>query len=350
MADQFSPVPVKGLKTHNAAVPGASNVGTLPAIATNVAPTYTEGNQVGLSTDLTGALRVSATFIPSGTQDVNLTQIDGNAALTGNGTTGAGSPRVTIASDNTAFNIKVMDAGGVNQLAVDSSGRVSVLGITNALPAGTNLLGKVSVDQTTPGTTNGVSIAQIGANTVSSGTGTSGTGTLRTVLTSDYLSTAQISKNTTINSASNPLLVQLSDGAAAFGTSANPLNVFTQETPGALKDSSTLTSAALAAGGVANLDTAAITNAVTGKFLEMTASASVRIKAELQTITGAGPTVVSKRVFFVPESDAFYYKASDTDTITLAGNGSTSKFRLAVTNLDNLSAADVYGSITWIEV
>jgi hypothetical protein len=48
-----------GNKTNNNAAPGATNIGTLPGVATAVAPTYVEGNQVSLSTDLTGALRVS---------------------------------------------------------------------------------------------------------------------------------------------------------------------------------------------------------------------------------------------------------------------------------------------------
>lgn len=52
-------VTVAGAKTNNNAAPGATNVGTLPGVATAAAPTYIEGNQVALSTDLTGALRVS---------------------------------------------------------------------------------------------------------------------------------------------------------------------------------------------------------------------------------------------------------------------------------------------------
>lgn len=56
---------------------------------------------------------------------------------------------------------------------------------TSAIPAGTNLIGKVGIDQTTVGTTNAVSIAQIGANTVSTGNGVSGTGNLRVNIASD---------------------------------------------------------------------------------------------------------------------------------------------------------------------
>jgi len=51
-------VTVQGTKTNNSAAPGTNNVGTLTAVATAAAPTYTEGNQVGLSTDLGGRARV----------------------------------------------------------------------------------------------------------------------------------------------------------------------------------------------------------------------------------------------------------------------------------------------------
>lgn len=56
-----SAVPVVGNKTNNNAAPGTNNVGALPAVATASAPTLTEGNQVGLSTDLAGNLRVTST-------------------------------------------------------------------------------------------------------------------------------------------------------------------------------------------------------------------------------------------------------------------------------------------------
>lgn len=48
---------VTGTKTNNNAAPGATNLGTLPAMATAAAPAYTEGFQTALSTDLYGNLR-----------------------------------------------------------------------------------------------------------------------------------------------------------------------------------------------------------------------------------------------------------------------------------------------------
>ena len=50
-----------GIKTNNNAAPGATNVGVLPAVANASAPSWTEGNQVGLSTLLNGATRIDNT-------------------------------------------------------------------------------------------------------------------------------------------------------------------------------------------------------------------------------------------------------------------------------------------------
>lgn len=53
------------------------------------------------------------------------------------------------------------------------------------LVAGSALIGKVGIDQTTVGTTNAVSLAQLGANAIATGSGASNTGTIRVMLSSD---------------------------------------------------------------------------------------------------------------------------------------------------------------------
>jgi hypothetical protein len=63
----------------------------------------------------------------------------------------------------------IRDAAGNERGAnVDASNNLMV-NVNSALPNGTNLLGKVGIDQTTPGTTNGVSLAQIGGTTIVNG-------------------------------------------------------------------------------------------------------------------------------------------------------------------------------------
>ena len=53
------------------------------------------------------------------------------------------------------------------------------------LSPGTNLVGKVGFDQTTPGTTNAVSLAQLGSTTIATGNGVVGAGVARVAIASD---------------------------------------------------------------------------------------------------------------------------------------------------------------------
>ena len=59
------------VKSNNAGAPGTQNLGTLPALANASAPSWTEANQVTLSVDLLGNLRVSSSSTPI--TDVNTT-------------------------------------------------------------------------------------------------------------------------------------------------------------------------------------------------------------------------------------------------------------------------------------
>lgn len=110
---------IQGLKSNNGGPPGSTNIGTLPAVATAAAPSYTEGNQVALSVDLAGALRSSG-----GTQyDEDTAHVSGDkvtlagvvqqaadAALSGDG------DRSVLQVDDSGFlkvNIKAGSGGGV---------------------------------------------------------------------------------------------------------------------------------------------------------------------------------------------------------------------------------------------
>ena len=58
-SDSTGALACSGSKTSNAAAPGATNVGVLPAVATAAAPSHTEGYLVADSVDLSGAQRSS---------------------------------------------------------------------------------------------------------------------------------------------------------------------------------------------------------------------------------------------------------------------------------------------------
>lgn len=92
-------------------------------------------------------LVVSSTFTPSGTQDVNLTKVAGATVSQGHGTA-ATALRVELPTDGTGV---IATVGAVT----------AVTAITNALPAGTNVIGAV-----TGGTASGSSLT---ANPVTTG-------------------------------------------------------------------------------------------------------------------------------------------------------------------------------------
>lgn len=137
-------VQAAGTKTNNNAAPSTDNVPVLPVVANASSPSHTEGNMVALSANLTGNLRTS------------VNQIGGVTVAAGNGVSGTGVQRVTLASDST--------------------GQV-------ALAAGSATIGALTANQS-------VNNAQVGGVSVSTGNGVSGTGVQRVTIASD--STGQV--------------------------------------------------------------------------------------------------------------------------------------------------------------
>lgn len=100
-----------------------------------------------------------------------------------------------ICSASADFNpgpFKIWD--GTDALEIDASGRITVLqggswsfSLGASIPAGSSIIGKVAIDQTTPGTTNFVvnNQTQINGVAVSAGNGTTDTGTQRVSISSD---------------------------------------------------------------------------------------------------------------------------------------------------------------------
>ncbi len=126
---------VSGDRTSNTAVPRATNLGVLAGIATNVAPSYTEGYLVGLSTDLSGALRVTGSLSVGGTTD--------NSAFTAGSSTGTPamgfyhstidavtdgrSAALAIDAKRNLFVVLRDAAGNARGLNVDANGAIAVV-------------------------------------------------------------------------------------------------------------------------------------------------------------------------------------------------------------------------------
>lgn len=120
--------------------------------------------RVTLASDSTGivALTTGAAVIGSlvANQSVNTAQINGVAPTMGNGISGTGVQRVTIASDSTGQIALAAGAALIGKVSIDQTtpGTTNGVQVNAALPAGSNIIGNFRIDQTTPGTTNGVQV------------------------------------------------------------------------------------------------------------------------------------------------------------------------------------------------
>lgn len=105
---------ISGNKSNNTAAPGSTNLGVLPAIANAAAPSYSEGNQVLLSTDLTGAVRVViATDQPQLTNKLLVTP-DANSAVNvaqfgGTNVVNGGTAGIQSVGGSTATNVALTE-------------------------------------------------------------------------------------------------------------------------------------------------------------------------------------------------------------------------------------------------
>lgn len=131
------------------------------------------------------ACNTGAVVISSGTI-TSLTQFNGNAITTGNGVSGAGVLRVTLASDST--------------------------GTVAATQSGTWNVGTV---------TTLTSLSQFAGNAINVGNGTAGTGTLRVTLASDSTGTVAVTQGTASSLNAQVVGAVAHDGAA----SGNPVRV-----------------------------------------------------------------------------------------------------------------------------
>lgn len=312
MSDVFAPQPVKTLTAGDVVVNINAGQSVGLATGTNVAGKFgIDQSVLGTSN---GVQVVAA--LPTGANVVGKFAVDQSVAGTSNGVQ-------VIAALPAGANV-------VGKFAVDQSvaGTSNGVQVVAALPAGSNIVGKFSIDQSVVGTTNGVQLTagtavfgslvanqsvnttQLGGNAIATAGGVTGAGVLRVVIVTDQ---------TTI-----------------------PVN-FTPA--GTSYDSGLLTSTALAAGATATLDGPTIAAASTGKLVEGTVSSSVAIKAVLGTWNGTA--FVAKRTFFIPANATFAYEPSRNDLLTMAG-GTTANFRWSITNNDNVLAANVYASLSYV--
>jgi hypothetical protein len=181
--------------------------------------------------------------IPTGSNTIGAVTGPAAAPLALDATLTGGTAKTKLV-DSGGTNLATVKAASTAAVAADPSLVVSVspnntvavtqataanLNATVVNAAGSALMGKVGIDQTTVGTTNAVSIAQLGANTIATGNGTSSTGTLRVALASDQttntnpLLTKQVATTTTSGILINKVITAANTTPIQIKTSAGAL-------------------------------------------------------------------------------------------------------------------------------
>ena len=166
-----------GTKTSNSAAPSTNNIGTLPAVANTAAPSFSDGNQVALSTDLAGSLRVvftnaqatgsiadktTFTYGTTGEVPVGGAFQDTSPALT------AGQSGVVRLTANRGFHVNLRDASGNEKLGQ--------LTMANSIPVA------IASDQSNVGIISVAVVSAANSSTATLGSGATFTGTSESTL------------------------------------------------------------------------------------------------------------------------------------------------------------------------
>lgn len=160
----------------------------------------------------------------------------------------------------------------------------------------------------------------------------------------------QTSNGTTANAVTAPEFVELSDGTNPLGTFANPLITAGPEASANVKDSGQFTTVNLATNTSTTFTTSALTANKQGTLMKVHASASVRLKVVIQTVSaGVSPTTATVRTYFTEAFQSVQDQEVFGAVVVAAAATNMGKFQLVITNEDNKNAADVYAAITWGE-
>lgn len=213
-----TPTAVKALSANVSLFQGTVAVGTGAPLQVSLANTGSNTNKILVTPDALPA-----------NQSVNVAQVNGVTTLTGAGATGTGSQRETVAQDTSTIagsapgtagtaSANVLTIQGVTSMTPVqvSQATAANLNATVVLAAGSALAGKVGIDQTTVGTTNGVSLAQIGTGTVS----TSATGVQRVGIAGNANATLDQAPGSAVPT--NALQIGITDGTSTRVPFADP--------------------------------------------------------------------------------------------------------------------------------
>ena len=254
-------------------------LGASPAFAQNYQATQGSGTTFG--SKLVSSVNYPMIVFCDPTTPTQCVAVNASGQLTVIGASSNASSAVATSSTNLGtisynygFNGTTWD-----QLQVDASKFLKTT-VAAALPAGTNLMGKVGIDQTTVGTTNAVSVAQVGANTVLTGNGVTGTGSQRVTIASDNTA---FSVNATLQAS----------GSTAIGK-VDPNTIGSWGLQASTQNSATPTNGALALGQFNTTPTTITTGNVSPLQMDSAGNLLVNIKAG----AGSGGTALADNSAF----------------------------------------------------
>lgn len=385
-------VGIGGLAASGATISG--NPVLLGGTFTTAQPTVTTGQAVNLQTTNRGALIIAT---GADTPAFNLTTYGGTATTLGQKAMTASMP-VTLASDQSSLSVTLAANQSVNLAQVAGtttvtgglagSQGVGGLAASGAAKSGNPVQGGAVFTTAQPTVTTGqvvefqatarggliiatgadtpaFNLTQVGGSTISAtvpvasrltdGTafyantgqtaGTSvfsrindGTTTAGVIISTTALKVDIASRQGAVDSATNPLSVRLTDGAAFYSSGSGAPTAATF---------STQTSAALGAGASVTL-THYVTNTKTGQLMGADVAGSVPLKVEIGTIlTGA---FTARTVAFAAPYAGLQWRSPYKTFITRASADATTGFGVRITNKDASVAADVYSTGYWDEV
>lgn len=375
-ADQLAGLVVDGDLTHDDAAPAATQIGVLPAIANAAGPTWTEGNQVLLSTDLSGALRVSGGG--AGQEYVTDAGSAGDAPHTG-GLSVMIRDDVLSAQETTDLDYTAQRANARGALWVEldptnavavttelaSSTAVATMADADAnpdvLPIGSYLMGYngTTWDRMRYAIATGleVDIAQSVALDVSAGaTFTPGVGAtdlgkaIDVAVGSDDVGVAAL-----VGRVDTPAPITPADGDfTTLAVDANGRLHVTDPNAGAgspgtptLED---LSDADLAAGSTTTTEIQSVDfGADTRRLTQVVCWSSVAWKAEINSVDNDVETILAVIGGQAFQPFTWQPPHADYGAVTWTGSAGFDGFRVSMTNLDDSLAADVHAMIAYAD-
>lgn len=187
-----STVSIQGTLTNNAAAPSTHNIGALTAIANASAPTYTEGDQVLLSTDLSGAVRVNISGSVVASNDI--TQWN-SVALGSPSAYGTGPGAVNVIGVN-AFVTSIPNVTNAGVFAVQDQHVSAATAGFEKITDGTNVAAVKAASTAAVDTDPALVVTEPGSTTASACANTSVTSTSSSILSANTARREAIIVNT----------------------------------------------------------------------------------------------------------------------------------------------------------